>query len=204
MSGPVDYASQTAPPTSSKGDDLPPPSLLSDSFAADVFRRTPIPTLLLDGSLFVRQVSDSYLEVSGGCSDADSVLGLHADAFFGHKVTLPSLGSARDALRKALDTKRPYEEVVLQEVTAWTLRVVPIYRHGTLQYFQMEMKDSTAEHQRQLELEERLYTNETFRILVETVKDYAIFMLDTNGNVATWNAGAQVFKGYVGNPGSSS
>jgi osomolarity two-component system, sensor histidine kinase TcsA len=31
---------------------------------------------------------------------------------------------------------------------------------------------------------------------VETVKDYAIFMLDTKGNVRTWNAGAALLKGY--------
>src|SRR5438045_1132684 len=35
-----------------------------------------------------------------------------------------------------------------------------------------------------------------FRLLVETVKDYAIFMLDTGGHVATWNPGAERIKGY--------
>ncbi|HEX3476423.1 MAG TPA: ATP-binding protein [Kofleriaceae bacterium] len=38
---------------------------------------------------------------------------------------------------------------------------------------------------------------ERFRILVESIKDYAIFMLDAQGNVATWNAGAQRIKGYA-------
>ncbi len=33
-------------------------------------------------------------------------------------------------------------------------------------------------------------------ILVEGVKDYAIFMLDTKGNVLSWNAGAERIKGY--------
>ena len=37
---------------------------------------------------------------------------------------------------------------------------------------------------------------ERFRLLVESVRDYAIFMLDPNGYVLTWNAGAQRFKGY--------
>src|SRR2546428_7380926 len=37
---------------------------------------------------------------------------------------------------------------------------------------------------------------ERFRLLVETVKDYAIFMLDPDGNVASWNAGAERIKGY--------
>ena len=35
-----------------------------------------------------------------------------------------------------------------------------------------------------------------FRLLVEAVKDYAIFMLDPTGRVATWNAGAERIKGY--------
>jgi PAS domain S-box-containing protein len=39
-------------------------------------------------------------------------------------------------------------------------------------------------------------SEERFRLLVESVRDYAIFMLDTDGIVLTWNAGAQRFKGY--------
>ncbi|HEV7555661.1 MAG TPA: PAS domain S-box protein, partial [Kofleriaceae bacterium] len=35
-----------------------------------------------------------------------------------------------------------------------------------------------------------------FRVLVDTIRDYAIFLLDTRGFVATWNAGAERFKGY--------
>src|SRR5262249_33710699 len=37
---------------------------------------------------------------------------------------------------------------------------------------------------------------ESFRLLVESVKDYAIFMLDTAGHVLTWNLGAEKIKGY--------
>jgi PAS domain S-box-containing protein len=36
-----------------------------------------------------------------------------------------------------------------------------------------------------------------FRLLVESVKDYAIFMLDPAGRVSTWNAGAERIKGYT-------
>lgn len=39
-------------------------------------------------------------------------------------------------------------------------------------------------------------SDELFRLMVNSVKDYAIFMLDTNGNVASWNEGAKRFKGY--------
>ena len=40
-------------------------------------------------------------------------------------------------------------------------------------------------------------SEERFRLLVEAVQDYAIFMLDTEGRVATWNAGAERIKGYT-------
>ncbi len=46
--------------------------------------------------------------------------------------------------------------------------------------------------------EEQLRLNEArFRTLVQGVKDYAIFMLNPDGTVATWNEGAQRIKGYT-------
>lgn len=39
-------------------------------------------------------------------------------------------------------------------------------------------------------------SEERFRLLLESVKDYAIFMLDTDGKVISWNSGARHIKGY--------
>jgi PAS domain S-box-containing protein len=36
-----------------------------------------------------------------------------------------------------------------------------------------------------------------YRLLVDAITDYAIYMLDTDGHVSSWNAGAQRFKGYT-------
>lgn len=47
-----------------------------------------------------------------------------------------------------------------------------------------------------LEAELRL-SSEPFRVLVESVKDYGIFMLNPAGHVATWNEGARRIKGYA-------
>jgi PAS domain S-box-containing protein len=44
--------------------------------------------------------------------------------------------------------------------------------------------------------EELRQSEERFRLLVEGARDYAIFMLDPDGHVLTWNAGAQNIKGY--------
>lgn len=40
-------------------------------------------------------------------------------------------------------------------------------------------------------------SDEQFRLLVESVGEYAIYMLDPIGNVQTWNSGAQKLKGYT-------
>src|SRR5437764_12068291 len=47
------------------------------------------------------------------------------------------------------------------------------------------------------EADERLrQSEEMFRLLVANVQDYAIFMLDPDGNIVSWNAGAHRIKGY--------
>jgi PAS domain S-box-containing protein len=48
------------------------------------------------------------------------------------------------------------------------------------------------------EMEEQLRrSEEQFRMLVQGVTDYAIYMLDPNGRVTNWNVGAQRIKGYA-------
>jgi PAS domain S-box-containing protein len=55
----------------------------------------------------------------------------------------------------------------------------------------LQQRLHVLEHERALrESEQR------FRLLVEAVRDYAIFMLDPQGSVTTWNIGAQRIKGY--------
>ncbi len=54
-------------------------------------------------------------------------------------------------------------------------------------------EDITASKQTLQKLRE---SEERFRVLVEQVKDYAIFMLNTEGYVSSWNEGAQKIKGY--------
>ena len=39
-------------------------------------------------------------------------------------------------------------------------------------------------------------SQEQFRLLIQGVRDYAIYMLDPEGHVASWNAGAERIKGY--------
>jgi PAS domain S-box-containing protein len=55
----------------------------------------------------------------------------------------------------------------------------------------LQQKLETLEAQKKL-----LETQQQLRVLVEAVQDYAIFMLDAEGRIQTWNAGAKRIKGY--------
>jgi PAS domain S-box-containing protein len=56
---------------------------------------------------------------------------------------------------------------------------------------------SEEDPERHQEAEQSLReSEEIFRLLVAGVKDYAIFLLDPGGHVATWNLGAERIKGY--------
>ena len=67
-------------------------------------------------------------------------------------------------------------------------------RSGTLLGFAKVTRDLTQRRDHEESLRQ---SEERFRLLVEGVSDYAIFMLDVNGVVASWNAGAQRIKGYA-------
>jgi PAS domain S-box-containing protein len=85
--------------------------------------------------------------------------------------------------------------VVVEELEA----EVPLSRealaviHGSLDH---SIEEAVTEYAR-LQQQELSETNERYRMLVDGVKDYAIFMLDEEGRVTTWNEGAQRIFGFT-------
>jgi PAS domain S-box-containing protein len=63
-----------------------------------------------------------------------------------------------------------------------------------LQGFAKVTRDMTQVQQAQEALRQ---SEERFHLLVEGVRDYAIFMLDPTGHILSWNSGAQLIKGYT-------
>ncbi|MFL5846969.1 MAG: sensor histidine kinase [Solirubrobacteraceae bacterium] len=123
---------------------------------------------------------------------ADEIVGRHFSTFYTPE------DRARDhpanELRVALRDGRYSEEgwrVRKDGSRFWAAVTITTVRdeHGTHIGFGKVTRDLT---ERRLS-EDRL---EQFRRLVGSVRDYAIFMLDPSGRIATWNAGAMRLKGY--------
>jgi len=65
---------------------------------------------------------------------------------------------------------------------------------GELLGFAKITRDITAKREQDTALFE---SEQRFRMLIQSVRDYAIYMLDQNGHVTNWNSGAEVIKGYT-------
>jgi osomolarity two-component system sensor histidine kinase TcsA len=81
---------------------------------------------------------------------------------------------------------------------SWTARIIPVHREDRLlcliiEWEKAELHTTVADGGI---IQSWLPIDDAFRILVQAVKDYAIFLLDTRGNVMTWNTGAELNKGY--------
>jgi PAS domain S-box-containing protein len=84
-------------------------------------------------------------------------------------------------------------------VAAGALLVVLVIEYGKhyTQIYQLSLKlqrDISQREKIQLAL---LESEEQYRMLVYEIQDYAIFMLDQDGQIITWNAGAERIKGYT-------
>jgi PAS domain S-box-containing protein len=75
-----------------------------------------------------------------------------------------------------------------------TIVVDPIWQDGALAGFAMITRDITENREAILATIE---SERRFRILVQGVTDYAIYMLSPEGVVTNWNTGAQRIKGYT-------
>jgi PAS domain S-box-containing protein len=77
----------------------------------------------------------------------------------------------------------------------WVNTVITALRNpdGSVRGFAKVTRDLSKQRQAEEELRQ---SEEMFRLLVESVKDYAIFLIDAQGYVTTWNEGARRIKQY--------
>ena len=129
--------------------------------------------------------------------DADEVVGRHFSLFYTASDRRAGIPAA--ALETALRDGRFDAEgwrVRKDGRRFWASVVIdPIYDDdGRLVGFAKITRDATERRAAEEALAE---SERQFRLLVSSVVDYAIFMLDPNGIVSNWNTGAQHIKGYA-------
>ena len=194
--GPGRRRLHAVPPGAARPVDVPVDSILDEHLERfrEVFDQAAIgmATMTLTGRL-VR--ANSALAALVGRPVADLV-GL----FYGELTD----GEA-DLVTDALDDirRRPLEVVQLEHGLAGGGRRAPAPGHAGARAGLRADAPSTSSCRSQDVTVERAATEELrrseerFRLLVEAVEDYAIFMLDPTGHVVSWNSGAQRSKGYA-------
>jgi PAS domain S-box-containing protein len=148
-------------------------------------------TMTLTGT--VVRVNPALVRLTGETETA--LIGRH---YFDLTASEPD-GTLEEALRRVArggsDTAEVEHSLHARGRLVWVRSTVTVVRDPDNRplYLFAQAEDVTAPR---LVLQELRASEERFRLLVEGVSDYAIFMLDPGGHVTTWNTGAERMKGY--------
>ncbi len=127
---------------------------------------------------------------------ADEIVGEHFSRFYGEDDRAAGLPARALATAKSEGKFESEGWRIRKDGTRFWAHVVidPVLGpDGALLGFAKITRDLTERKAAEADL---LRSHEQFRLLVQSVTDYAIYMLDPQGNVANWKVGAQRIKGY--------
>lgn len=154
-----------------------------------------------DYAIFALDAKGMVLSWNGGAERikgyaADEIIGRHFSSFY----TPEDLASGKPDMELAIAAREGRVEdegwrVRKDGTRFWASVLITALRdkEGRLVGFGKVTRDLTT---RRRSDEALRASEERFRVLVRSVKDYGIFMLDPEGRVASWNEGARRIKGY--------
>jgi len=156
---------------------------------------------VIDYAIYLISIDGRVLTWNSG---AERLKGYRADEILGQSFSLfytpedRELGLPQKALEIAARTGRFETEgwrVRKDGTLFWALVVIDAVRNeaGEVLGFAKVTRDLT---ERQFAQQSLVESEGRYRQLIEAVTDYAIFQLDANGFVSTWNPGAERIKGY--------
>jgi osomolarity two-component system sensor histidine kinase TcsA len=146
--------------------------------------------------------SNSILQVSQGFCDVsdfsrDECVGLEFVDLL-DRVPFVHDDVLQDIQRAVVNRRHYTTDPIQVDIKYWQTRIIPIFETSAeLLYIVLEFVDVTKECMENQALQSELQSKDIYRLLVNTVKDYAIFLLDSKGYVATWNTGAAILKQYT-------
>jgi PAS domain S-box-containing protein len=169
--------------------------------------KAPDKYLLLAPDLTIIGVTDAYARAT--LTQRYEIIGRHLFEVFPDNPSDPAADGVDNlgaSLKRVLESKlpddmpiqkydvrRPENEGSGFELKYWKCANFPVLSEaGDISFIIHKAEDITNA----VNLERQSESAIQFRILVQGVTDYAIYMLDPEGYVASWNAGAERIKGY--------
>ncbi|EHK44956.1 hypothetical protein TRIATDRAFT_88129, partial [Trichoderma atroviride IMI 206040] len=174
-------------------------SVADTANTADLCDLSPVPTLVVSPAFRIQRVSqgveDAWHRGRHEFLGKDLFTALYGGSPLERFDRIPLARAIEEAV--AARSFRHCYAVYSARGVAWTARIIPIFRGDemlslVLDWDRVESKTADGDEI----IQSALSVDGVLRLLVQTVKDYAIFLLDTRGYVATWNTGAELLKGY--------
>jgi osomolarity two-component system sensor histidine kinase TcsA len=163
-----------------------------------IFALSPSPTVVLDRNLVIVTVSNSCQKLVN--IRLDQCAGKRFLDLISDLLIPTNYAITTQLIQSAITTRKEQRSEPVPGGAApgyWRILVVPIYEGDELLYVVVQGQDTTEDVKNTLDHHTQLSSAETYRTLVSTLRDYAIFMLDPNGCIATWNTGAMLLKQYT-------
>lgn len=127
-----------------------------------------------------REEREQVIRWTGAANVATAVFATGVLAFFGMAI-------ARHLVRRReLERKIQRSNIELEGIVAQRTREL----EDSLQTIRAQLAERMHKDAILRDIEER------FKVLVASIKDYAIYMIDPEGRITSWNAGAERIKGY--------